>query len=216
MSDEPKPEGTPEPSAPAPPAAPDAAKAAAPPSAAAKPAAHKPPAPPAVMQTQPWESDLTAALKEEFGDAIHEFCAYVGQNFLIAKPEAVPAILEYLRDEHDFSYLVDVTAVHWPERAEQFDIVYIVYSFQRNERIRIKMRIQDGQKPRSVVSLYPTANWLEREVFDMFGVEFEDHPSLTRILMPDEWSGHPLRKDSSILNMDQHWVQQNLGIESGQ
>jgi NADH-quinone oxidoreductase subunit C len=168
------------------------------------------------MQTAPWESDLTEALKEQFGGDILEFATYAGQNFMVPRPEAVPAILEYLRDEHDFTYLVDVTAVHWPEHAEQFDIVYIVYSFRRNERIRLKIRVAEGQKPLSAVSVHPTANWLEREVYDMFGVEFEGHPALTRILMPDEWTGHPLRKDSSILNMDQNWVRENLGIESGQ
>jgi NADH-quinone oxidoreductase subunit C len=125
-------------------------------------------------------------------------------------------VLAALRDVHEFDYLVDVTAVHWPQREAAFDIIYILYSFSRNQRIRMKIRIKEGQRPPSSVDLYPTANWLEREVYDMFGVEFDGHPDPRRILMPDEWTGHPLRKERSILDMDNRWVQENLGIESGQ
>jgi NADH-quinone oxidoreductase subunit C len=95
-------------------------------------------------------------------------------------------------------------------------LVYILYSFSRNERIRVKARVKEGEKPATMTTVHLTADWLEREVFDMFGIEFEGHPNMKRILMPDEWQGHPLRKDYSILGMDQKWVQENLGIESGQ
>lgn len=185
---------------------------------AAKPAPPpKPPAAPAVMQTTPWEDDLTKDLRAAFPDAITELCTYVGQNFLVAKPAGIVPILEYLRDECGFDYLVDVTAVHWPKReATQFDVVYILYSFERNVRIRVKTMIPDGEKLASVVGIYVTADWLEREVFDMFGIEFTGHPNLKRILMPDEWEGHPLRKDYGILKMDTAWVKENLGIEAGQ
>lgn len=194
-------------------AAPAAKPAAAP---AAKPAAPKPPPPPAVMVTTPWESDLTAALKEEFGDAITEFATYVGQNFLLARPAAAIPILLSLKENHGFDYLVDVTAVHWPKREQQFDLIYVVYSFSRNERIRVKVLLKEGERPETAVDVHLTADWLEREVFDMFGIEFERHPNMRRILMPDEWQGYPLRKEISILGMDHNWVQQNLGIESGQ
>ncbi|MFB3830076.1 MAG: NADH-quinone oxidoreductase subunit C [Bryobacteraceae bacterium] len=168
------------------------------------------------MAASPWESDITGQLKERFGEDIREFSTYLGQNFLVAKPEAVVPILEYLKLEQDFDYLVDVTAVDYPKRAERFDLVYILYSFSRNERVRVKTQVPDGFKPQSAVSVHLTANWLEREVYDMFGIQFEGHPDLRRILMPDEWEGHPLRKDYSILKQDQRWVQENLGIESGQ
>jgi NADH-quinone oxidoreductase subunit C len=92
----------------------------------------------------------------------------------------------------------------------------VLYSFSRNERIRMKIRIKDGEKAQSATDVWVTATWLEREVFDMFGIEFEGHPDLRRILMPEDWTGHPLRKDYGILNMDNRWVQENLGIESGQ
>lgn len=184
---------------------------------AKKPVAKKPAVKkPAVMETTPWEDDLTAGLKEHFGESITEFSVYLGQKFLVAKPASVIPILEHLKLEADFDYLVDVTAVDYPKKDERFELVYILYSFKRNDRIRIKTSIKDGDKQESAVSVHLTANWLEREVYDMFGVEFENHPDLKRILMPDDWEGYPLRKDTTILDMDQKWVQDNLGIDSGQ
>jgi len=168
------------------------------------------------MATTSWESELTQSLSAQFGDKIVEFCSYLGQNFLIARPEAVIPILEWLKTEAGFDYLVDITAVDYPERPERFELIYILYSFSRNERIRIKTSVPDGHRPASATVVHPTANWLEREVFDMFGIEFEGHPDLRRILMPEEWQGHPLRKDYPILQQDQAWVRENLGIESAQ
>ena len=188
----------------------------APPKPAAAAAHGAPPKPPATMATTPWDGELPRALKEHFGDRISELSAYLGQNFLIAKPEAVVPILEYLKLEADFDYLVDVTAVDYPKRAERFDVVYVLYSFARNERVRVKTQVAEGAKPATAVNVHLTANWLEREVFDMFGIRFAGHPDMRRILMPEEWEGYPLRKDYSILQQDQRWVQENLGIESGQ
>jgi len=225
MADEQKPggsEATPPPGAgaegqPAKPAA-EASKPAPPKPAAGppKPATPPPPKPPAVMVTTPWESDLARELKETFGEDIKETSTYLGQNFIVAKPAAAIAILEYLKLESDFDYLVDITAVDWPKRAERFDVVYILYSFSRNERVRIKIFVPDGYRPETAVGVHLTADWLEREVYDMFGIEFAGHPNMKRILMPDEWQGYPLRKDYGILQQDQRWVQENLGIESGQ
>ena len=168
------------------------------------------------MAATPWDSELSRDLKERFADSITEASTYLGQNFVVAKPDAVIPILDYLKLDCDFDYLVDVTAVDWPKRPERFDLVYIVYSFARNERMRIKTYIPEGFKAASAVGVHLTANWLEREVYDMFGIEFAGHPDLRRILMPDEWQGFPLRKDYGILQQDQRWVQENLGIESGQ
>jgi NADH-quinone oxidoreductase subunit C len=183
-----------------------------------KPAAAPPAAPkaPAGMAATPWEGELTRRLAGQFPDDITEFSTYLGQSFLVSRPGAAVPIIEFLKLEADFDYLVDLTAVDYPDRPERFDLVYILYSFARNERIRIKTRIPDGFKPESAVGVHPTANWLEREVYDMFGIEFANHPDLKRILMPDGWQGHPLRKDYGILQMDNRWVKENLGIESGQ
>ena len=168
------------------------------------------------MVTTPWESDITALLKERFQAAITEFSTYLGQSFLVAQPEAVIPILETLKLELDFDYLVDITAVDYPKRPERFDVVYILYSFPRNERIRVKTLIADGYRPATAIPVYATSNWLEREVFDMFGIEFAGHPDMRRILLPEEWQGYPLRKDYGILQQDDRWVQENLNIESGQ
>jgi len=199
--------------------------AAPPPGGAAKPAPPKPaaagghaapPKPPATMAATPWDSDLCRDVRERFGDQIRETSTYLGQNFIVCKPEAAVPLLEFLKLEADFDYLVDLTAVDWPKRAERFDVVYILYSFPRNERVRVKILIADGYKPESSVRVHLTANWLEREVFDMFGIEFAGHPDMRRILLPEEWEGYPLRKDYGIIQQDQRWVQENLNIESGQ
>ncbi|MEN6536137.1 MAG: NADH-quinone oxidoreductase subunit C [Bryobacteraceae bacterium] len=185
------------------------------PKAAGKPAS-APGKPAAVMAVVPWEGDLPRLLHEKFGDQILEFSTYLGQEFLVAKPEAAVPILEFLKSDAQFDYLVDVTAVDYLSRTERFDVVYVLYSFARNQRIRIKIRIPDGFKPRTATGVHPTANWLEREVYDMFGIEFADHPDMRRILLPEEWQGYPLRKETPITQQDQRWVKENLGIESAQ
>jgi len=168
------------------------------------------------MAATPWDSELAREIKERFAGIVTETSTYLGQNFLVVKPDAAIPVLEYLKLEADFDYLVDVTAVDWPKRADRFDLVYVLYSFSRNERVRVKTYITDGYKPESAVPVHLAANWLEREVFDMFGIEFASHPDMRRILLPEEWQGYPLRKDYSILQQDDRWVQENLGIESGQ
>jgi len=209
MADEQKPDG---PQAP-PPAGGEAKPA--PPKPAA-PAAAAPPKAPAVMAATPWDSELSTEIKERFGDQVTETSTYLGQNFIVAKAEAAIPLVEFLKLEADFDYLVDLTAVDWPKRAERFDLVYILYSYARNERVRVKVPIADGYKPQTSVGVHLTANWLEREVFDMFGIEFDGHPDMRRILLPEEWQGYPLRKDYGIFQQDERWVQENLLIESGQ
>jgi NADH-quinone oxidoreductase subunit C len=195
----------------------DAAKPAAPKPAAPAAGAHAaPPKPPATMASTPWDSELARELKERFDEQIIETSTYLGQSFVVTKPEAAISVVEYMKLEADFDYLVDITAVDWPKRPERFDLVYILYSFSRNERVRVKTCIADGYKPETAVGVHLTSNWLEREVFDMFGIEFAGHPDMRRILLPEEWEGYPLRKDYGILKQDDRWVQENLGIESGQ
>jgi NADH-quinone oxidoreductase subunit C len=159
---------------------------------------------------------MVGKLKSQYGSGIREANSYLGQNYMIVEPTLVRELLQILRDQEQFDYCVDITAAHYPDREKQFDIIWILYSFSRNERIRVKIMVADGETVPSAVSLWTTANWLEREVFDMFGIRFDGHPDLKRILLPDGWKGHPLRKDYGIIQQDQEWVRANLGIESGQ
>jgi NADH-quinone oxidoreductase subunit C len=158
---------------------------------------------------------MVAKFKRQYGSGV-EPLTYLGQNYLVVDHSLISEILQLLRDDEQFDYCVDITAVHYPKREKQFDMIWILYSFPRNERIRVKTQIADAETLPSAVPIWPTAVWLEREVFDMFGIKFDGHPDLKRILLPDGWEGHPLRKDYGILQQDNEWVQINLGIESGQ
>jgi NADH-quinone oxidoreductase subunit C len=200
MADEQKP------AAPTPPKAAEPAKPGAAPAAPAKPAGPTPVA---------WDSAMVARFKRQYGSGI-EALSYLGQNYMVVDRSLIPNLLIQMRDDEHFDYCVDVTAVHYPKREKQFDVVWILYSFEKNERVRVKTMIAENESLPSAVEIWPTCNWLEREVFDMFGIKFEGHPDMKRILLPEEWKGHPLRKDYGIIQQDKEWVQINLGIESGQ
>ena len=202
---------TPPPTSEAKPAAAAAPKPAAP--AAAKPAVPPPPPKPA---PKPWESELVSSLKRQYGSGIREAAVYLKDKYLVVDKSIVFDVLKRMKDDEGFDYCVDVTAVHWPKREEQFDVLYILYSFAKNERVRVETTIKESESVRSAFGLWPTADWLEREVFDMYGIRFDEHPGLKRILLPEEWTGYPLRKDYGIRQQDQKWVNQFIGIESGQ
>ena len=94
-----------------------------------------------------------------------------------------------------FKQLIDITAVDYPERDKRFKMVYLLLSHEKNSRIKIEFDIKEGEILSSLTSIFPSANWMEREVFDMYGIEFKDHPDLRRILTDYGFKGHPLRKD---------------------
>ncbi|MBI4467543.1 MAG: NADH-quinone oxidoreductase subunit C [Acidobacteria bacterium] len=183
---------------------------------AAKPAAvaAKPPAKPAGPAPEPLDNEQVRRLRARFAATIGEATLDRKQAIVVVARERLRDICQYLRDEEKFDFLTDLTAVDWYDRSPRFHVVLNLYSFARNERLRLKVPVADSCP--SVSGLWSTANWLERECFDMFGIVFEGHPSLKRILLPDEWKGHPLRKDYDILKQDTDWVRENLGIESGQ
>jgi NADH-quinone oxidoreductase subunit C len=219
----PPPEGDNQPTAekPAPPTPTAAAKPAVPAPVAAKPAvpaaAAKPAAPAKapVPAPVPWSAPIVDKYKGQYGSGL-DAQTYLGQNYFTVDRSLIPDFLRLLRDEERFDYCVDLTAAHYPKREKQFDVFWILYSFERNERVRVKTQIADGDSLPTSVPIWPTSNWLEREVYDMFGIQFTGHPDLKRILLPDGWKGFPLRKDYGILQQDKEWVQINLGIESGQ
>jgi NADH-quinone oxidoreductase subunit C len=115
-----------------------------------------------------------------------------------------------------YDFLVDLTAVDYPQRERRFEIVYLLHNFALNRRVMLKTSAADREPVPSATAVHPGANWLEREVFDLFGIRFEGHPDLKRILLPDDWEGHPMRREANILDMDNAWVQRHLNIESGQ
>jgi NADH-quinone oxidoreductase subunit C len=215
MADESKPSQQPESTQPEPK---DASSAPAPKSPPAPPAA-KPPAaaPKALPPLQiPLDNDLVCRYRARFGSAILDALEDRKQPYLVIDVAQLREIALYSRDDENFDLLEDLTAVDWPRREKRFDLVASLYSFPHNTRLRLKVPIPANDHPASLVDVWPTANWLEREIYDMFGIEFAGHPGLTRILMPDGWQGHPLRKDYDILQQDTAWVRENLGIESGQ
>ena len=189
--------------------------AGAPTAPAVKPAAPTPPKPPVVLQT-PLDNEFVTRFRAKFGGALLEATEDRKQAILTAERARLVEVALHLRDEEKFDMLASLTAVDWPKREKRFDVVLDLYSFAKNERLRLKVWAADGEEVPSVVAVWPAANWQEREVFDMFGIIFSGHPNLKRILLPDEWQGYPLRKDYDILQQDSAWVRENLGIESGQ
>ena len=121
----------------------------------------------------------------------------VGELTLVVEAAEIVRVLKFLRDDPacEFKILVDVCGVDWPERARRFDVVYHLLSLSKNRRLRVKVETDERTPVPSVVSVYPAANWFERETFDMFGVVFAEHPDLRRILTDYGFSGYPLRKD---------------------
>ena len=179
----------------------------------------KPPAAPkAPIKPEPWSNPLLDELQKRFPGAISEAVIFRNMPSLNVAKEHLVAVCQFLKgpDGGAYTLLTDETAADYPKREKRFDIVYHLYSFERNNRLRLRVQVGAGEKVPSVTGVWPTANWLEREIYDMFGVVYEGHPDLKRILMPDEWVGHPLRKDYDILKQDEAWVKANLGIESGQ
>ena len=185
--------------------------AAAPPVKPAVPAAAA--SPPAQV---PLDNELTRRYRERFGGAILGALEDRKQPILIVDLSQMLQIARYSRDTERFDLLEDCTALDWPRREKRFDLVAQLYSFTHNTRLRLKISLGAAEQAYSLAGIWPTANWLEREIFDLFGIEFLGHPGLKRILLPDEWQGHPLRKDYDILQQDTAWVRENLGIESGQ
>ena len=143
-------------------------------------------------------SPALARLLQDLPDAVQETHAHRGDASARVDPVRIRDVMRLLKevDGLDFEMLVDLTAVDYLGEEPRFEVVYHLYSVQRNHRVRIKARVsEEPGEIDSVVELYPSANWMEREAFDLYGVRFRGHPDLRRILLYDEFDGHPLRKD---------------------
>jgi NADH-quinone oxidoreductase subunit C len=141
---------------------------------------------------------LIDKLKARFGAEVLSAEAARGEETIAIDRGRAPDILRAMRDESDYAFnmLSDLSAVDWPGRVPRFDVVYHLFSLTNRHRIRVKVGIPaDDAWAHSVVDLWKAADWLERECYDMFGIEFRGHPDLRRILLYDAFKGHPLRKD---------------------
>jgi NADH-quinone oxidoreductase subunit C len=143
-------------------------------------------------------SPVLARLLEGLPDAVRDTHARLGDATAQVDPGRILDVLRFLRDDPDleFDMLMDVTAVDYLGQEPRFELVYHLYASTVHHRVRIKARVSEADAEiDSAVSLWPSANWLEREVYDMYGIRFRDHPDLRRLLLYDEFEGHPLRKD---------------------
>lgn len=153
---------------------------------------------------EPQENNKNAAvakLREWDGQVVAEVVEFRGETTVVVPKEHLQRAADYLRSEPSlgFSFLSDITVLDRFPLEPRFEVNYHLLSVERKQRLRLKVRLAgtDAVVP-TVTGIWPTANWHERENFDMFGIRFEGHPNLTRILMPDEWEGYPLRKDYPV------------------
>ena len=207
--------------------------------AAAKPAAAKPrpkpkpkapPEPPKAPEDQapPDGTELpgmVTAVQNGVAGAVQQVSFWVGDWTIIVASDRLLDVMRFLKDDAAtaFDYCSDVTAADWPPREKRFDVIYCLYSTRLRHRLRVKVRVGEQDPVESVTSLWPATDWLEREVFDQFGVNIVNHPDLRRILMPEQWQGHPQRKDyplegpgELLMENPQDWLRvRNLPDEAG-
>lgn len=143
------------------------------------------------------DSPAVRRLRERWGDAVREVAHFRAEETVIVDPAVVPEVCRFLRDDPgcEFAMLSDLCAVHYLGRDYAYEVVYHLYSFKFNRRLRLKARLREGQAVASVTPVWSTANWHEREAYDLVGVRFDGHPDLRRILMPEDFDQHPLRRD---------------------
>jgi len=158
---------------------------------------------PVVPEWQDAASDpLAQAVKEEFGEAIESAKTFAGDLVFQVRRDAIAQVASSLKTKHAFTYLVDVCGADYPKREPRFDVVYHLYSFQANRRIRLKVTTDEATPVPTVCTVWRGANWSEREVYDMYGVRFAGHPDMTRILLWEGFNGYPLRKDFPVEGID--------------
>ena len=211
-----------------------AGKAAAKPAAAArprpKPKPKAPPEPPKAPEDQapPEGAELpatVAAVRNGVAGAVQQVSFWVGDWTIIVAADRLLDVMRFLKEDAAtaFDYCSDVTAADWPPRAKRFDVIYCLYSTRLRHRLRVKVRVGEEEPVESVTALWPAADWLEREVYDQFGINIVNHPDRRRILMPDQWQGYPQRKDyplegpgELLMENPQDWLRvRNIPDETG-
>ena len=158
----------------------------------------------------PWPSEAKdpdlLRLQQLLGDKVEEIFEQAGELTCQVQKEALHEALQACRDDAELKYemLADQTGTDYPAAKDfAFSLVYHLTSISRRKRLRIRILVPEGFEPESACSLYPSANWMERETYDMLGIRFKNHPDMTRILCPEDWEGYPLRKEYPVVGLGQ-------------
>jgi NADH-quinone oxidoreductase subunit C len=151
-------------------------------------------------------------LKEKFSGSVLEVAEFRGDTTVTVKKEDIVAICSFLKKEQGFNFLTDLCGVDFLGKATpRFMVVYHLYSIKTHQRIRLKVPVEENDPRVDTVSgVWSTANWHERECWDLMGITFNNHPDLRRILLPADWTGHPLRKDYPLQGPDRELYQGRL------
>jgi NADH-quinone oxidoreductase subunit C len=155
-----------------------------------------------------WEDNLIVKkLRERCPEAIINISglqSYPDELTIKVPKEKIVELCRFLKDDPhlEFNYLSDLCGADYPDREERFEVVYHLYSITKRHRLRLKVSAKDGEPVPSVIDVWATANWHEREAYDLLGIHFEGHPDLRRILLPDDWEGYPLRKEYPLMGYD--------------
>lgn len=160
----------------------------------------------------PWAVEATdpdlLTLAEHLGEGAEECFEQAGERTCQVSKERILEALRFCHTELAYEMLSDETATHYPDAdGFAFSVVYHLTSICRGKRLRLRILVPEGFEPESATQVYPGADWLEREVFDMLGIRFQHHPDMTRILCPDDWEGHPLRKEYPVRGKGQREIQ---------
>ena len=164
-------------------------------------------------------SSTEEKLKSGYADRILEIFTFRGDLNVVLAPQDISEICRFLKTDPDLKYnfLSCITAADYlGKRDKRFEVVYVLFSIPNHMRIILKTRINETEEIPTLTSVWGTANWQEREVYDMFGIKFSDHPNLTRILMDDDWIGHPQRKDFPLTYEVPHFSHNKDDIDTRQ
>jgi len=149
-------------------------------------------------------SELIQEIARRFPAAVKEVVEYAGETTLVVELGQAKAMLRFLKEEAGFNYLADVSSAHWPDEG-RIDVVYLPRSLKTGEQFRVRAALPvENPVIETVSDIWRTADWLEREVYDLMGVRFEGHPNLSRVLLPEDFEGHPLRK-ADPMEGDDEW-----------
>ncbi len=146
---------------------------------------------------KPVPSAILDVLRGRFADALEEVSYYAGHPIVVVRKEKLPEIMRFLKEDArtDMKFLADLCGAHYPDRPQSFEVVYQPCSIRLRQRLTVKIRLAEAEHAPSMTAVWKSADWFEREAYDLLGIRFEGHPNLRRILLTDEWVGHPLRKE---------------------